>query len=103
VRLVLRTRPVAQDLQPFAVLDRPIEQRRDARLDAAAQRLLATGEEHALAGARVIDLARSGVCLHRLGPHQPRARQRDHFVALLVREQPAEHDPLVARSGSPAP
>ena len=81
MRQVLGAGPVAQDLQPLAVVHRPAQQRRDARLDALVQRRLPAAEEHAAAGARGVDLAAAGGGVHRLRTRQARARQLDELRA----------------------
>ena len=99
VRLVLGPGAVAQDLQALAIFQRPVEQGGHARFNPCTNRVLAAAKEHALAGARLIHLAGAGDGLNRLGAHQAFARQRNHLVALIVSQEPAEDDhPWVAQA-----
>jgi hypothetical protein len=80
-------------MQSLAMGERPAQQGGDALLDALAQRVLAAAEEHAVAGARGMDLAAAGVVHHCLGTAQARARSGDERVALIVGQQaPEQHD-----------
>ncbi len=94
VRLVLRARAVAQDLQALAPVQRPVHQGGDASLDAVDQRGLPALEEHAVAGARGVHLAAARGGVHGFGACQARGRLRHQFFALLVGQQVAEdHHP----------
>mmetsp|Transcript_41204 Transcript_41204/g.96288 ORF Transcript_41204/g.96288 Transcript_41204/m.96288 type:complete len:214 (+) Transcript_41204:327-968(+) len=91
MRLVLGAGPVAQHLQALTVVQRPAQQRRDARLDAPDQVRFTALEEHAVAGARGIHLAAFGAGRHGLGARQARAGQRDDAIAFRLAQQVGEH------------
>ena len=58
--------------------------------DVLDQRCLAALEEHAVAGARGIDLAATAAVVDRLRSRQPRPRQRHQRIAFVVGEETAE-------------
>lgn len=92
VRAVLGAGRIAQDLQAFAKLHRPAQQRGNALLEARDDVVLAALEEHALAGAVDVEHLAAGARLDRERARQPHPRGGNQPFALFRRYQIAEHD-----------
>lgn len=91
MRLIFGAGGIAQDLQSFAVVDRPVEQACDACFDALAQRVLPQLQAHAVAGARGMHDLRAVVVVHGARTHQAWLRQRDQCIAFGIGQKIAQH------------
>jgi prolyl 4-hydroxylase len=70
MRPTRRDGPVAQDLHAFAVLNRPAQQRRHARFDAADEGVFTAAEEHAVARSGGVHFAAARHGFDRFGANE---------------------------------